>query len=107
MIASVTPKGPRLKLEAVLDRIYVSDPDADQNEGMIGLIHMPAGVAARPVGYARLRVISVGPMVKSVVAGDEIIVPRGPVQKLIFEGQIYHWVGEANIEGVVRGLANP
>lgn len=105
VIATVTPKGPRLNLQPVQDRITITDPDAGDTGdlGKIGAIHLP-GVTQRTDfnPYAKVIVIAVGPDVKTVKVGDELIVVRPQCTKLAFDGQIYFWTTEAAVMGIVK-----
>ena len=101
VLATVTPRGPVLNLQPVLDRICVTDPDTGMESGMMGGIHLP-GNSTVGVGFARVKVLAIGPDVKSLKAGNEVLVPRGAVQEVGHDGNSYFWANEATVVGIVR-----
>lgn len=103
VVATITPKGPRLNLEPVLDRIAISSPDAGAEEqGMVDGIHLPATAVASFNAYARVKVLAVALGVKSVKVGDEIVVVKPQCQKVVHDGNEYWWTTEVAVIGIVR-----
>lgn len=104
VIATVTPKGPRLNLQPVHDRVIITDPDAEQPDPLDSALILPNGgsVGARLRPFAKVRVVAVGPMAQSVKVGDEIIVRKAEARDpVVYDGNIYHWINESAIQGIV------
>lgn len=105
VIATVTPKGPVLNLQPVQDRIAVTNPDEDDDGeiGKIGAIHLPGSATLGQFNpYAEVRVLAIGPDVKTVKEGDSVIVVRPQVQKVSFSGNLYYWTSETAVMGIIR-----
>lgn len=107
VLATVTPKGPRLNLQPVLDRILVSSPDAGAGEiNMIGGVMLPGNaVRSQFVANAQVKVVAVGPDVRTVKIDDEVLVPRAAVEQISHDGNQYWWINEAGVLGIVKGTA--
>lgn len=102
VIASVVPKGPPLKLAAVLDRIMVSSPDAGAEEpGMIGGIHVGESLT-RGQGYAVVDVLDVGPDAKGFSVGGRVLVVKAQVQRVNHEGNDYYYTTPVAVIGIVQ-----
>lgn len=98
----ITPKGPKLELQPLFDRIFVSNPDAGAEEpGMVGGIHLPPG-HVNHIGYALLEVHSVGPDVRGIDRGNRILVARPQVERVNFEGNDYWRTAAVAVIGVVK-----
>lgn len=103
VIATITPKGPRLNLEPVLDRVIISSPDEGAEEqGVVDGIHLPQGSVAAFNAYARVKVLAVAPSINSVKVGDEILVVKPQCEKAAFDGNDYWYTTEVAIIGIVR-----
>lgn len=106
VIATVTPRGPVLNLAMVQDRIAVTNPDEDEDGelGKVGAIHLPGTSTLSQFNpYAEVRVLAVGPDVKTVKEGDRVIVVRPQVQKVSLNGNLYYWTSETAVMGVIKG----
>lgn len=98
----IVPRGPKLDLQPLFDRIFVGDPDAGAEEpGMVGGIHLPPG-QMNSIGYALLEVIAVGPDVKNIEKGNRVLVARPQVELVAFDGNKYWRTAAPAVIGVVK-----
>lgn len=98
----ILPRGPKLDMQPLFDRIFVGDPDAGAEEpGMIGGIHLPPG-QMNSIGYALIEVIAVGPDVKGIEKGDRVLVARPQVERVNFDGNDYWRTAAPAVIGVVK-----
>lgn len=96
-------KGPRLFVEPILDRIFISSPeDENFDPTMEGGIHLPGGAARKLPGWTIVTAESVGPGVQAVKPGNKVFVLPAHCQQIVHDGQHYYWINEASIGGIVR-----
>ena len=99
----VQPKGARLNLVPVLDRFFITSPDAGQEEAnKVGGIHLPQGSQLGSTGYALVEVGEVGPLCKFVTKGSRILVVRPQCNKVVYDGNEYWFTSEPAIMGIVK-----
>lgn len=98
----IAPRGPRLDMQPLFDRIFVTNPDSGEDEpGMVGGIHLPPGQINR-IGYALLDVLAIGPDVRGVEKGNKILVARPQVERVNFDGNDYWRTAAPAVIGVIR-----
>lgn len=97
----ITPRGPRLNLLPIGNKVLVTSPDAGQEEpDLRGGIYVDKNTAAS--AYAVVDVLEVGPEVKPpVVKGGKVVVVRAHVQQAQIDGHAYWQVPADMVVGVV------
>jgi co-chaperonin GroES (HSP10) len=98
----IDPRGPRLTLAPLFDKMYISNPDDGNEEGMMDGIHLPQTSMNTMKAYAVVTVESVGPDVKTVQVGDKILIVRAQATQIAFDGNRYWFTAEGAVLGVVR-----
>ncbi len=99
----IDPRGPRLKIEPLFDRLYVSSPDKGAEEsGKLGGVHIPQTASQQMNAYAIVEVEGVGPDVRWIKKGDNVLVVRSQVNQVAHDGNRYFWTAEQAVLGVVR-----
>lgn len=97
----IIPRGQRLNLQPVADRIFITSPDEGSDHDMIGGVHLP-GNSAMLNAYAEVTIESCGPDVKSVKVGDRVLVVRPQCNKISYQGNHYYFTTEVAVMGIVR-----
>lgn len=85
-------------MQACADKIIVKQIQREQTDNKKGLIIVPEGKNATEV----FQVVSVGPLVKELVAGDKILVPYYDGFKFEHEDQEYRTI---KIDGIAAKIS--
>lgn len=95
--------GPRLDLDAVFDRMFITSADEGNEEsGKMDGIHIPQTSQMTMKAYAVVTVLKAGPDVKQVKVGDRILIVRAQASKIGHDGQIYWFTTEQAVLGIVK-----
>lgn len=95
----IEPKGPLLQLAATLNYILLDMPNELSPETVDGIY---LGKSQKPFSpYALVKALAVGPEVKTVKAGDQILVMRPQCDQCVFDGHSYWRTTEAAVIGIV------
>lgn len=97
----IVPSSPRLNLQPVFDRIFISSPDEGSDHDKVGGIHLP-GNSTMMNAYAEVTVEACGPDVKSVAKGDRVLVVRPQCNKISYQGNSYFFTTEVAVMGIIR-----
>lgn len=101
VIASITPRGQRLNLQPIGAQLFVEMGNEDDPQ-QIGGIHLPVGAQSTFNQFKEVPVVSVGPEVKQVKAGDKVLLARAQVDRVVHEGNDYWRTTETAIIGIIR-----
>jgi len=98
-VETIVPKGPVLKLAATPNYLLLEMPDERSPETVGGVY---VGGARKPfTPYAVVNVLASGPEVKTVKAGDRVLVVRPQVEQAVFDGNAYFRTTEAAVVGIL------
>lgn len=94
------PKGPRLKLAAVLNYVLLDMPDEKSPDSVGGII-MPAGYQKPFEMFGVVEVLAVGPDVRTVKPGQRVLICKPQCEQAFFDGNAYFRTTEQAIAGIV------